>query len=178
MQKILLIFLVSVFCFSVGGGPFGSSSVFCYAEDIAVIVNKHNPMENISFREMEKVFWRERKFWPDKSRIYFVLPQSGSREKKVLMRRVYKMGEMDLRKIWLTKIFRGEIVGFPKVLNSSASIKRFVARVPNAIGVVCYDEIDAQADEGIKVLRVEGRLPEEKGYPLGPKEGNRNEDKG
>ncbi len=69
----------------------------------------------------------------------------------------------ELKRFWLTKIYRGELTSFPKTLSSNESVQRFVGRVPNAIGFV-----DASySDETVKVLRIDGKLPGAEGYALG-----------
>jgi hypothetical protein len=75
------------------------------------------------------------------------------------------MDEGALKKFWLQKMFKGEIASFPKTLSSAGSVKQFVGKVPNAISFLD----SSLADAGVKVLRVDGKLPGEPGYPLSAK---------
>jgi len=129
-------------------------------QPIAIVVNKNNPIEDISPRELTKIFKKEKLFWPDSTKIYVILREAGSEEKDVALKTIYKMNNQQLKKFWITQIFREEITAFPKVLRSDASIKRFIKTVPNAIGFINANSID----QSVKVLKIDGKLPNETGY--------------
>lgn len=154
MRKTLIV-VVTTFVFIVSFGA-------VYGEDIAIIVNKKNVTADVSFKEMVRISKAEKQFWADGKKIYLILPESGSREKDVALEKIYNMSETELKKFWLAKMFRGEISSFPKTLASNEAVKRFVAQVPNAIGFIAQDV----ADDTIKMLKIDGKLPEEKGYAL------------
>jgi ABC-type phosphate transport system substrate-binding protein len=88
--------------------------------------------------------------------------ESGAAEKTLVLEKIYKMQEDELKRYWLGKLYRGEIPAFPKTLGSNEAVKRFVAQVPNAIGFID----SAFIDPSVKVLRIDGRAPGENGYPL------------
>lgn len=137
-------------------------STLAYAEEVAVIVNKENATDEVSFKELVKIFKQEKQHWEDGKKIYLIMQETGSPEKKVVLKEIYKMTDEELKKFWLAKMFRGEISSFPKVLGSNEAVKRFVSEVPNAIGF-----IDASfVDESVKVLRINEKSPGEKGYIL------------
>jgi hypothetical protein len=104
----------------------------------------------------------EQQHWKGGRRIYLILLEAGSPERELMLRRVYRMTDVQLKQFWLAKLYRGEIAAFPRVVASSAAAKRLVAQAPNALAF-----IDAAAvDDTVKVLRVEGRRPGEPGYRL------------
>jgi ABC-type phosphate transport system substrate-binding protein len=72
------------------------------------------------------------------------------------------MDEQELKKFWVVKIYQGSITSFPKVIVSNQSVKAFVRQVPNAVGYIDA----AYADDSVKVLRIDGKLPGETGYKL------------
>lgn len=130
--------------------------------DVAVIVNSQNTTTDLSSADLEKIFKQEKQFWKDGKKVYLVLQETGSAEKEVVLSKVYKMPEADLKKFWLSKMFRGEIASFPKTLASAGSVKQFVGKVPNAIGFV-----DASlADADVRVVKIDGKLPGQSGYAL------------
>ncbi len=132
------------------------------AADLAVVVNPDNPIEDIHWKDLVKIFRLEKQYWRDNEKIYLVLRESGSREKGVVLEKVYQTSDEGLKKMWLAKMYREEITSFPRVLNSNEAVIRFVNQVPTAISV-----IDASyRDERVKTLRVNGALPGEEGYPL------------
>jgi len=133
-----------------------------YGGDIAIVVNKENITDEISFEHLVNIFKQEKQFWKDGKKIYVIMQEVGSFEKEIILEKIYKMNDQELKKFWLSKIFKGDISSFPKTLSSSESVKRFVSQVPNAIGFIDTSLVD----ESIKVLRVDGKLPEDKDYIL------------
>lgn len=132
------------------------------ATEIAVIVHPDNALEDISFGELSKIFKAEKQFWGSGERIYFLLRESGSKEKEIILQKLYGMSETDLKKFWLTKLFREEIPSFPKTIQSNEAVKRFVSRVPNAIGFIDA----ASADNTVKILTIDGVSAGSENYPL------------
>jgi len=130
--------------------------------EVAVIVHPSNPVSQLSRRELARIFRLRQQRWPGGKKIYLVMLEEGSREKRLVLEQVYRMSGDQLKRFWLAKIYRGELTSFPQTVRSSESVRRFVGRVPNAIGYV-----DAkQADGGVKVLRIDGMLPGARSYPL------------
>lgn len=153
MKKYVILILLILF-FAQPGQSYGG--------EIAIIVNKENAIEDISFRELAMILKMEKKFWDDGSQIYLVTRGTRSPEKEAVLKTVYKMDEQELKKFWLAKIYQGAATSFPKVIASNQSMKAFVRQVPNAVGYIDA----AYADDGVKVLRVDGKLPGEDGYKL------------
>jgi len=139
------------------------SSVSATSGDIAIIVNKANPTDELSSTDLVKIFAQDKQYWENGKKVYLIMQEAGSLEKKVILKKIYKMGDEELKRFWLAKMFREEIASFPKTLSSNEAVKRFISQVPNAIGF-----IDASfVDESVKVLRIDKKLPGEKGYVLG-----------
>jgi ABC-type phosphate transport system substrate-binding protein len=128
---------------------------------VAVIVHPSNPVGQLSRRELSRIFRLRQQRWPDGKRIYLIMLEEGSREKRLVLERVYRMSGDQLKRFWLSKIYRGELTSFPQTVGSSESVRRFVGRVPNAIGYV-----DAKHTDGVKVLRIDGKPPGDPGYTL------------
>jgi ABC-type phosphate transport system substrate-binding protein len=132
------------------------------AADLAVVVSPANPVEDIQWKDLVKIFKMEKQYWRDNEKVYLVLRESGSKEKSVVLEKIYQTSDEGLKKIWLAKMYREEITSFPRVLNSNEAVIRFVNQVPTAISV-----IDASYRDGrVKTLRINGALPGEEGYPL------------
>jgi ABC-type phosphate transport system substrate-binding protein len=132
------------------------------AAEIAVIVNHDNPIDRIRLGDLVKIFKMERKYWENGEKIYLILRDTGSKEKDIALKMIYKTTDEGLRKYWLARLYREEITSFPKALNSNEAVIRFVNQVPNSIGF-----IDASfLDNRVKALRIDGHIPGEQGYPL------------
>ena len=127
----------------------------------AIIVNRNNPLDQISFPELRKIFLGERSHWPNGRRITLVLSEEESAVRDATFRLLSGMGESDFIRYLLQTEFRGEGSGF-KELNSATGVRKFVFNVPGAIGYVPLDE----ADESVKILKIELKLPGDEGYRL------------
>ncbi|HZR46754.1 MAG TPA: hypothetical protein VFA47_08630 [Candidatus Manganitrophaceae bacterium] len=132
------------------------------AGEVAVIVNRENPVDELAYDQLVKIFKQEKQHWSDGRPIYLIMQEAGSPEKELVLKRVFKMDQEELKKFWLARIFRGEISSFPKTLGSNAAVRRFVGQVAVAIGFID----PSAADQSVKVLRIDGKLPGDKGYLL------------
>jgi ABC-type phosphate transport system substrate-binding protein len=131
-------------------------------ENLAIIVNTSNPVDSLSLPELRKVFLGERSHWPNGRRITLVMMEPGQAERQTLIHEVCQMSEKDLRQHFLHGLFTGQVFVSPKTLSSPVGVRKFVFNVPGAIGYVRATEVDPS----IKVLRVDGRLPDNKEYRL------------
>jgi ABC-type phosphate transport system substrate-binding protein len=131
-------------------------------QSLAIIVNQSNPVDNVSFPELRTIFLGERSHWPNGRRITLVMLEAGQPERKVMLRTIYRMTESDFSRHFLQGLFTGEVFVSPKTLASPVGVRKFVFNVPGAIGYVRASDVDST----VKVIRVDGRLPEEKDYAL------------
>jgi len=131
-------------------------------QNLAIIVNQSNPVENLSLQELRTVFLGERSHWPNGRRITLVMMEPGFAERKAVLRDIYHMNESDFSHHFLQGLFTGEVFVSPKTLATPVGVRKFVFNVPGAIGYVRA----ADLDETVKVVRVEGHLPDDKDYSL------------
>ena len=132
-------------------------------EAVAVIVNPANACPDPTFEEIRAILTLERQFWKDGKRIVLILPPGGSAEKQVLLNRVYRQTDADLRKTWARRLFAGEIPAVPTSLRTSEALIGAVRHSPGAIAVV---PASAAVPPGVRVLAISGKHPGEPGYPL------------
>jgi hypothetical protein len=85
-----------------------------------------------------------------------------SPERTLLLQKVCHMTDAEYHQHWMEKIFRGEVTSEPVTLPSVGTALNFVSSVKGGISFV--DQVSVRP--GIKVLRIDGRLPGEQGYPL------------
>jgi ABC-type phosphate transport system substrate-binding protein len=128
-------------------------------QTLAIIVNQSNPVENFSYEDLRKIFLGERSHWPNGRRITLVMLEA-SLERKVVLRDIYGMSEKDFDNHFIQGVFTGSVFVSPKTLANPADVLKFVFNVPGAIGYVRASDVDSS----VKVLRVDGRLPEDKDY--------------
>jgi hypothetical protein len=79
-----------------------------------------------------------------------------------VLREVYRMNESDFSRHFMQGLFTGEVFVSPKTLASPVGVRKFVFNVPGAIGYVRATDVD----DTVKVIRVNGHLPDDKDYSL------------
>lgn len=132
------------------------------AADVAIVVHPENPETNLAADELGRILRQEQRRWKSGGPIYLVFRSSGSPPRDVVLRRVFRMNDLELKQLWLGKLYRGEIASFPRVVDSDVAVRRLVGQAPRALGF-----LDASAADGsVKVLRIDGRLPGQSGYLL------------
>ena len=130
--------------------------------DVAVVVRPDVPVDNLSFREVRELLLGDRQFWTPGLRVSLLMRAPVARERDVILKTVYRMDEAEFRRYWIEKVFRAEAQSGPKIVYSNESATELVAAIPGAVAFVDA----AQVPKGLKVLRIDGLLPGEKGYPL------------
>ena len=131
-------------------------------QPLAIVVNRSNPVDDLSSTELRRVFLGERSHWPNGRRITLVMREPGEPERKTMLRDVCQMNESELKNHFLHGLFTGEILVSPKILASSIGVRKFVFNVPGAIGYLRLSDVD----NTVKIVRVDEFLPEDKGYKL------------
>lgn len=130
---------------------------------IAVIVNEDVPVDELSLSELRRIFRGERLFWHKDLTITLLAPPRGSREREVLLGKIYEgRGEAEYQRFWINKLFDKGGQTAPKITGSPQMSAGLVREIPGAIALVPADRIP----RGVKVLRIDGRSPGEAGYPL------------
>jgi ABC-type phosphate transport system substrate-binding protein len=129
---------------------------------LVIIVNRANPLADIDYDELRRVFLAERTHWSHgRKRITLVMRERGP-ERETALRLIHRMSESDFKRHFLRAVFTGQVESPPKILSTAAGVRRFVFHVPSAIGYVRAGDLDST----VKVLRVDGHAPGEPGYPL------------
>ena len=131
-------------------------------EALAVVVNRSNPVENMTLEELRKYCVQERKHWADDKRVTVVLREPGQMERAAALQLIYRMSESDFKRYFLQAEFTGEVQAAPKHLSSALGVRRFIFNVPGAIGFVRASDVDAT----VKALRIDGLAFSDPHYPL------------
>jgi hypothetical protein len=145
-----------------GASPFSPEERTTPEQNLAIIVNLSNTVDAVSREELRRIFLGERSHWPNGRRITLVMMEPGRPERKAMLRDVCQMDETAYNNRILHGLFTGELFVSPKTLASPTGVRKFVFNVPGAIGYVRASD----ADDTVKVLRVDGRVPQDKDYPL------------
>ncbi len=129
---------------------------------VAIVVNAATPVESLSLAEVRKILLGDRQFWNSDMRIVLLVRAPVAHERTVVLRSIYQMSESQFRQYWIAKIFRAEATSGPKIVYSAEMTNELIAAIPGSIGFIEA----AKAQPGVKVLRIDGKLPGESGYPL------------
>lgn len=129
---------------------------------VAIVVHPETPVSDLSMDQLRLIFTADQQYWSDRSRITLFVRAPAAYERAMVLDRIYRMSEDEFRKFWVGKMFRAEVPSGPKIVYSSEMAGELVLAVPGAIAFV---PVDAVMD-GAKVVRINGRLPGEPGYPL------------
>ena len=137
-------------------------STFAAGGDIAVVVRPDTPADNLSFSEIRKLLMGERQFWNSSLRVTLLIRAPAAREREVVLKTIYRMSETQFRQYWISKVFRAEASSGPKIVYSNEMAAELVNALPGSVAFV-----DAsQVPKGLKVLKIDGKLPGDKDYPL------------
>ena len=131
-------------------------------ESLAIVVNRANPVENLSTEELRKVFLCRRTRWANGRRIAVAMLDNQYPERRSALRQIYHMDEGDYDDYFIKAIFRGDVFVAPKTLASPELMRKFVFNAPGAIGYLRTSDLD----DTVKVVKIDDRLPEDKDYSL------------
>jgi ABC-type phosphate transport system substrate-binding protein len=131
-------------------------------QTVAIVVNPHSTVTDLSFAELRRIFLGQQQFWPDRSKITLLVRAPVAPERSVVLDQIYRMDEDQFRQYWIGKMFRAEIAGGPKIVYSSDMAMNLVGAIPGSITFVLASAVTPNT----KVLRIDGKLPSEAGYPL------------
>ena len=130
--------------------------------DLAIVAHPGVPVDGLSLPEVRQVFKAERQYWTKDLPVVLFVRAATSAERTAVLKVIFQMAEPQFQTYWTAKTFRAEAGSSPKNLSSNELTQRFVAAKPGAIGFLTASEVKP----GVKVLRIDGRLPGEPGYKL------------
>jgi hypothetical protein len=132
--------------------------------DYAVIVNRNNPAQSISAAQLRRFVLGEDRFWPGRLPVSLILQDERSLERQFVLKNVVHMSPSDYHQHWSTLLFRGAATTEPMEVPSNGLASGLVASQAGALCIIRTDSLPK--NDSVKVLRVDGKLPGEAGYPL------------
>jgi ABC-type phosphate transport system substrate-binding protein len=149
--------------FALGAGLSGLPETAQGAENVrqAVVVNKANPLNQLSLTELREIFLCNRQSWPNGERIaVFQLP-TEAQQRTAFERVVLGMEPGEVAQMWIDRRMRG-MATEPTTVPSIKLLLRLVERTAGAIAYVRQDQVT----DTVKVLLVDGKKPDDPAYPL------------
>ena len=136
-------------------------AAFGQTGDVAIVVNESNPVTNLSRLELRRIFAGEKHTWPGSLPIKLFVRGPGAHERTALLK-MLAMTESQYRQYWTAQVFRGEAQAEPLALPSNGMLKEAVTAFPGAVAFMDTQDVKP----GMKVVKVDGHMPGEAGYPL------------
>jgi ABC-type phosphate transport system substrate-binding protein len=132
---------------------------------LAVVVNKSNSVESLSTAQLRKLVLGDVREWPGKKVVNVVLREGSSKVSQLVFANVVRLTEAEYRRYIMNAEFRGDEAMTVLSANSDAESAKQVA---GAAGGIAFVELGALPgiSSTVKVVRVNGKLPGEPGYPL------------
>ncbi len=130
--------------------------------DIAIVVRADLLTDNLSFSELRKLMLGNRQFWTSNLRVTLLMRAPGARERQAILKAIYQMSETQFQQYWIGKVFREEATGGPRIVYSNEMAAELVTAIPGAVAFVEA----SQVPKGLKILKIDGLLPGDKGYAL------------
>lgn len=140
----------------------GSARADDKADSLAIVVNKTCKLDDVSFSDLQKYFKADKSKTPDGTKIALAMQDVGRPERDGALKLIYKMGEREYADFFVEATFTGAVASAPKSLPSGAAVKQFVAGTPGALSYVRGSE----ADDSVKVLKIDGKSPGDADYKL------------
>ncbi|MFL6414768.1 MAG: hypothetical protein ACJ74Y_03760 [Bryobacteraceae bacterium] len=131
-------------------------------DDIAIVVRPDVPIDDLSFADVRKLFLGERQFWPKNVRVTLLIRAPSARERDVVLKEIYQMSEAQFRQYWISKVFRADVSTGPKIVYSGEMATELVSAIPGAVTFLPASKVP----KDLKILKIDGHVPGEKGYPL------------
>jgi hypothetical protein len=131
------------------------------AEPMAVVVSNEVSLDNLTQYELKSLYLGGRMLGPAGRYLIPLNRGNSSVERLEFDRIVLKMSGEEAARYWIDRRIRGQS-GSPKAIDPSSVLQRVVRKLPGALGYVLRNEVDAR----LRVIRIDGKLPSEDGYPL------------
>lgn len=130
-----------------------SCGASAFAHHIAIVAQKQSSVQNLSTAELGKILKSSTKRWPNGGDIVVVINRNSTGSMEVLQR----LAGLPSGKV---QTFVAEHKSLFVVVESDTEVLELVAARAGALGIVPVRSVDSR----IKVLKIDGKLPLEKGY--------------
>ncbi len=131
-------------------------------DDLAVVVNKSNPVENLTKAQLRKIVLGEQAAWSAGKKVIVVLRAPGQPDRVGILKTVCGMGEDDFSQHQMQASFNGDASNPPKVVATDEAVRNMVAAQPGAIGFLRVADIN----DSVRAVTVDGVTAGQDGYKV------------
>ncbi len=138
------------------------ANVVALARDLALVSNKANSVTDVSMPDLVKICKGQTNHWPKGKPVTLFTRNPASPEMKLALEKIYALSKDEVNDVIATANHGRANHPAIIVVDSDQELVESVASTPGAVGLVDVYSITG----AITVLRVDGKLPLEAGYPL------------
>jgi hypothetical protein len=127
---------------------------------LAVVVNKGNPVSDLSQAELRQILLGTRLYWNGLQKIVLLLPKVGTPERETMLR-LLALDESGYESHWSEAAKQGEVDTAPVPASGGFAVN-VVAENPQAIAIVSA----ADLKPSVKVISIDGHMPRDTAYAV------------
>jgi hypothetical protein len=128
---------------------------------LAIIVAPGSKLTNISVADLRRVFESERLTDPEGNRLIALNHPPKTPDRVGFDQTILGRDPEEVGRFWIDRKIRGGS-GPPRTVESLATLRRVVEKLPGAIGYIRPGQLSNE----VRAIRVDGKLPEDQGYPV------------
>jgi ABC-type phosphate transport system substrate-binding protein len=129
---------------------------------LVIVVNKSTFTMMLSANDVKQMYLGERVRWPDGKKVVVVLLDANGPDSRVMLKVILGMSEREYKRYLMQADFAGKAVAPPRMLESAAAVKQFVASTPGAVGYVRASD----SDDSVRAVKLDGVAAGSAGYKL------------
>ena len=145
-NKIFMFFVVSVFFL------LSTSSESAIAEQIAVIVNKDNPVQTLTLEEIKKLYENDVLTWSDGNRVTLYDLPVKNEARKIFSTACLGRSAKEVTREWANKKITNTAKNPPFTLRSEILIQNKVSKSTSAIGYISKSKVTSDKVRIIAVI--------------------------
>jgi hypothetical protein len=126
---------------------------------VAVIVNRANPITNLSRDQLRRLYLGKSTTFPDGTPVTLI---ESPAVRAGFYRQVLGMTHDQFKRHWVGVVFSGEGASPPREIEEVTQLRRFVSDHAAAVAFLPLGDVDTS----VKVLTIDGAKPGDANYPL------------
>src|SRR5438067_2771737 len=136
-----------------------AAGTFAGIKNMAVVVSAGSRLSDVSLADLAKLCKGVQKTWPDGKNFTLVMRDPESPEMRLAAQKLFGAAPGDVKAL-IGRLNEARLT--VKIVENDEDLLRTVEAIPGAVGIVDVYSINSS----VKVLRVDGKLPFDLGYPL------------
>lgn len=116
---------------------------------IAVITHLENEVVSVTRSELARMFLKKQTTWPNGDRCIPIDQRGESKIRREFSRLVLQTTVYEMKRYWIQETMTGNAKP-PVALESASTVKKYVQKLPGAVGYIYLDEVD----DSVKIIMV------------------------